>query len=232
MTWLPDPPDPAPPGAWPPPASTDLPPGHPAAATVGGGQGPGPGPGAGDSRWSFDATTALLFAATAGAAVSLSLGAYGRLHDPSGGTIATFGFSTLISMKVYLGTAAFVLALAQLTSALAMWGRLPGVSGPVPAWVAPVHRWSGTVAFVVSLPVAYHCLWSLGFQDTDTRVLAHSLAGCAFYGAFTTKLLALRIENRPAWTLPLLGGLLVTGLTVIWLTSSLWFFDTVGFPDA
>ncbi len=229
MTWLPDPPDPAPPGAWAPPVSNDLPPGYPGAQPVGGQGGP---PAAPDDRWSFDSTTALLFAATAGAAVALSLGAYGRLHDPSGGTIVTFGFSTLISMKVYLGTAAFVLALAQLTSALAMWGRLPGVNGPVPGWVAPVHRWTGTAAFVLSLPVAYHCLWSLGFQDTDTRVLAHSLAGCAFYGAFATKLLALRIENRPAWTLPLLGSLLVTGLTVIWLTSSLWFFDSFGFPDA
>jgi len=235
MTWLPpSTPEPGPPGypAQPgPPVSNDLPPGHPLAQPVGPG-GPGRSDPAPGDRWSFDATTALLFAATAGAAVALSLGAYGRLHDPSGGTIATFGFSTLISMKVYLGTAAFVLALVQLTSALAMWGRLPGVSGPVPTWVGPMHRWTGTAAFVLSLPVAYHCLWSLGFQDTDTRVLAHSLAGCAFYGAFTTKLLALRIENRPAWTLPLLGGLLVTGLTVIWLTSSLWFFDSFGFPDA
>ncbi|HEY8546645.1 MAG TPA: DUF6529 family protein [Acidimicrobiales bacterium] len=207
MTWIPDPPAP--------PPVPPAPPTPPAA-----------------SRWSFDATTALLFAAAAGGAVALSLGAYGRLHDPSGGTIATFGFSTLISMKVYLGTAAFVLALVQLTSALAMWGRLPGVRGPAPAWLGPVHRWTGTAAFLASLPVAYHCLWSLGFQDTDTRVLAHSLAGCAFYGAFTTKLLALRVEGRPAWTLPLVGGLLVTGLTVIWLTSSLWFFDNFGFPDA
>jgi hypothetical protein len=171
----------------------------------------------------------LLMAAVAGASVALALGTYGRVHEPTGDSIATFGFPAVLPMKAWFTTAVALLALAQLASALAMWGRLPGVRASS-AWVAPVHRWSGTVAFVVSLPVAYHCLWSLGFQDTDTRVLVHSLLGCAFYGAFATKLLALRIERLPAWALPVMGGTLVTCLTVIWLTSSLWFFTNVGFP--
>jgi len=171
----------------------------------------------------------LLMAAVAGASVAVALGTYGRVHEPTGDSIATFGFPAVLPMKAWLTTAVALLALAQLASALAMWGRLPGVRA-ASAWIAPVHRWSGTVAFVVSLPVAYHCLWSLGFQDTDTRVLVHSLLGCAFYGAFATKLLALRIERLPAWALPVIGGLLVTCLTVIWLTSSLWFFTNVGFP--
>jgi hypothetical protein len=171
----------------------------------------------------------LLMAAVAGASVAVALGTYGRVHEPTGDSIATFGFPAVLPMKAWFTTAVALLALAQLASALAMWGRLPGVRASS-AWVAPVHRWSGTVAFVVSLPVAYHCLWSLGFQDTDTRVLVHSLLGCAFYGAFATKLLALRIERLPAWALPVIGGSLVTCLTVIWLTSSLWFFTNIGFP--
>ena len=174
-------------------------------------------------------TLPLLAAAVAGAAVAVALGTYGRVHTPTGDAIATFGFPAVLPMKAWFATAAAVLALAQLASALAMWGRLPGVR-TAPRWIAPVHRWSGTVAFVVSLPVAYHCLWSLGFQDTDTRVLVHSITGCAFYGAFATKLLALRIERLPGWALPLIGGSLVTALTVLWLTSSLWFFTNVGFP--
>jgi hypothetical protein len=174
---------------------------------------------------------ALLAAALAGAAVALAIGTYGRVHEPTGGNITTFGFPTLISMKVWLATAAFALAMLQLTSALAMWGRLPGMRGrKAPKWLPPVHRWTGTAAFVVSLPVAYHCLWSLGFQDTDTRVLAHSLFGCAFYGAMTTKLLVLRADRLPGMTLPIVGGLLVTALTGLWLTSSLWFFTNVEFP--
>jgi Family of unknown function (DUF6529) len=172
-------------------------------------------------------TGPLLAAAAAGGAVALALGAYGRVHEPTGGTITTFGFPSVLAMKAWLGTAAFALALGQLVSALALWGRLPGVTG-VPAWVAPVHRWAGTAAFVVSLPVAYHCLWALGFQETGTRQLVHSLAGTAFYGAFATKLLVLRIAARPGWALPVVGGLLVTLLTGVWLTSSLWFFSTFG----
>jgi hypothetical protein len=173
--------------------------------------------------------TALLICAAGGAAVALALGTYGRVHTPTGGSITTFGFPTVLSMKAWLGTAAFTLALAQLASALALWGRLPGVRSR-PPWLPVVHRWAGTAAFVVSLPVAYHCLWALGLQDTDARVLAHSLAGCAFYGAFATKLLALRSENRPAWAIPAVGGSLVVLLSALWLTSSLWFFTHVGFP--
>jgi Family of unknown function (DUF6529) len=174
-------------------------------------------------------TRPLLAASIAGGAVALALGTYGNVHEPTGDSIATFGFPAVLPMKAWFATAVFALALAQLVSALALWGRLPGVRS-APGWLAPVHRWSGTAAFVVSLPVAYHCLWSLGFQDTDARVLAHSLIGCAFYGAFATKLLALRIEGRPRWALPVMGGLLVTCVTGLWLTSSLWFFTNVGFP--
>lgn len=173
--------------------------------------------------------TLLLAAAAAGGAVSIGLGAYGRIHQPSGGSIATFGFPSVLPMKAWFATGAFALVLVQLTSALAMWGQLPGVTSP-PRWLAPVHRWSGTVAFVLSLPVAYHCLWALGFDNTDARQLVHSLFGCAFYGAFTVKLLALRIAGLPGWTLPFVGGLLVTSLTFVWLTSSLLFFTNVGFP--
>jgi uncharacterized protein DUF6529 len=172
-------------------------------------------------------TGLLLAAAAAGGAVSVALGVYGRVHEPTGGTITTFGFPSVLSMKAWLATIAFALVVAQLVSALAMWGRLPGVTR-TPAWVAPVHRWSGTAAFVVSLPVAYHCLWALGFQDTTDRQLAHSLFGTAFYGAFATKLLALRITVLPKWALPVIGGLLVTLLTAVWLTSALWFFSNFG----
>ena len=69
-----------------------------------------------------------------------------------------------------------------------------------------MHRISGRLAFIASLPVAYHCLWSLGFQDTDTRVLVHSLAGCAVYGAFAAKVLIVRSKRLPGVALPIAGG--------------------------
>ena len=59
-------------------------------------------------------------------------------------------------------------------------------------------------------------------------VLAHSLLGCLFFGAFTTKMLALRLRSVPGWALPLLGGLLFSALAGLWLTSALWFFTTTG----
>lgn len=164
-----------------------------------------------------------------GGLVSVSLGTYGRIHSPTGEGIYAFGFSAVLPMKAWFTTAAAALGIGQALSALWMWGRLPG-AGRAPAWVAPTHRWLGTIAFVATVPVAYHCLWALGFADTTPRVLAHSILGCAFYGVFVTKMLALRSRHLPGWTLPAMGGLLVAVLTAIWFTSSLWFFTTVGFP--
>jgi hypothetical protein len=176
-------------------------------------------------------TLTLVAAATAGGAVAVALGAYGRVHDPTARPIADFGFPSMIDMKVWFASAAFVLVLAQLTSALWMYGRLPGRPRP-PRALGMIHRWTGTAAFVVSLPVAYHCLWAVGFAETGTREIAHSILGCAFYGAFATKLLALRATGLPRYAIPVIGALLVTLLTAVWLTSSLWFFTNVGFPFA
>jgi hypothetical protein len=171
----------------------------------------------------------LIIAALIGAAVSVALGAYAKVHDPTQEAIATFGFPAVLPMKAWLTTGAAALALVQLASAAWMWERLPG-AGAAPAWLGPAHRWSGTVAFLLTLPVAYHCLWSLGFQDTTTRVLLHSLLGCVFYGAFVTKMLVLRSDRMPARALPLMGGVLVAVLVALWWTSSWWFFTTFGFP--
>jgi hypothetical protein len=174
----------------------------------------------------------LLVATAVGAGVSVALGAYGRLHPATGEAITTFGFPAVLPMKAWLATVAAGLALVQLASAAWMWGRLPGARRPAPHGVAVAHRWTGTVAFLVSLPVAYHCLWSLGVRTTDARVLGHSILGCAFYGAFVTKMLLLRSRRLPGWALPVAGGALVALLTGLWLTSALWFFTTVAFPGA
>ena len=172
---------------------------------------------------------ALIPPALAGGAVALALGIYSRVHDATGARIFDLGFSSLAAMKSWLATIAVSLAIVQLVSALAMFGRLPFVH-LTPRWVPFAHRWTGTAAFLVSLPVAYHCLWSLGFETSSPRVVIHGIAGCLFYGAFTTKLLALRSRRLPGWALPVIGGTLVAGLVVIWMTSALWFFNTVDFP--
>ncbi|TDD26927.1 hypothetical protein E1218_11915 [Kribbella turkmenica] len=161
-----------------------------------------------------------------GAAVAVVLGVYGRLHDPTGVAVSVAGFSSPQSVKAWLATVAVVLAAVQLVSALALFGHLRGLSGR--RWVGPLHRWSGRAAVAVTIPVVAHCLYALGFQYDQPRVLAHSLLGCFFYGAFAAKMLTLSRNDLPRWLLPAVGGAVFTGLVGLWLTSSLWFFSTFG----
>jgi hypothetical protein len=168
----------------------------------------------------------LLVAVVLGVGLSVGLGVYGKVHTPSNVAINLAGFSSGLAAKAWLASLAFVLALVQLVTALRMYGKLGRTA--TGAGVGFVHRWSGRLAVLVSVPVAVHCLYALGFQGYSTRVLVHSLLGCFFYGAFAAKMLLLSRDGAPKWALPLLGGLVFTVLTAIWLTSSLWFFGTSG----
>jgi Family of unknown function (DUF6529) len=171
----------------------------------------------------------LLLAGGIGAAIALSLGIYGNAHSPATDLSITLGFANTITMKVWLATVAVLFALVQLGSALWMYGRLPVREGP--AWLGSLHRISGRLAFLFSLPVAYHCLYQLAFQDTTARVLIHSLLGCAFYGAFAAKVVIVRSHSLPGWALPVAGGTVFTVLVAVWLTSGLWFITNNGFPS-
>ena len=166
----------------------------------------------------------------AGAAVAIALGVYGNVHGGANDLVITLGFANTITMKVWLATIAVGFAVVQLVTALWMYGRLPG-SPAAPGWCGPVHRISGRLAFILSLPVAYHCLYQLAFQDTTTRVLIHSLLGCAFYGAFTTKVLVVRSHKLPGVALPIAGGLVFTLLVGVWLSSGLWYITQHGVPS-
>jgi hypothetical protein len=170
----------------------------------------------------------LLLAAGLAAAVAVALGVYGRVHDPSQELVFTLYFSSTVAMKVWFGTVAASLALVQVVTALWVYGRLPWSAPP---WLGRVHRISGRLAFISSLPVAYHCLWSLGFQDTDGRVLAHSLFGCAVYGAFAAKVTIVRSRGLPGLALPVAGGVMFAVLVLAWYTSALWFIREQGWPE-
>jgi uncharacterized protein DUF6529 len=168
----------------------------------------------------------LLIAVVLGVGISVGLGVYGRFHHPTGVAINLAGFSSGLSVKAWLASVAFALAVVQLLSALRMYGRLGrDATGQV---ASTVHRWSGRLAVLVSVPVAVQCLYALGFEGYSTRVLLHSLLGCFFYGAFAAKMVVLSRDGAPRWALPVLGGVVFTALTAIWLTSSLWFFGTSG----
>lgn len=160
----------------------------------------------------------------AGAAVAVALGVYGRVHEPTYEPIVDFGFSDMLPMKAWLTTAALGFGLVQVVTAAGLYGKLPPLRA-VPPWV---HRWSGRAAFILTVPVAFHCLYALGLDSSSTRALAHGLVGCLFYGAFVTKMLLLERGGVRPWALPLAGGVVFVALVELWLTSSLWFFTTIG----
>ena len=177
-------------------------------------------------------TMAFLWAALAGAAVSLVLGVYAREHHPAGQALFTLGFSGTINMKAWLATLALTLAVVQIVLALWMYGKL-GDRG-APSWVGPTHRLVGTCALLVSLPVVYHCLWSLGFE-TRRRIdraasSTPSSAACSTAPSRPRSCACAR-ARMPGWALPVVGGLLFACLVGLWLTSALWFFTNVGFPS-
>jgi Family of unknown function (DUF6529) len=142
--------------------------------------------------------------------------------------LVTTVFSSTIAAKAWLATAVIVLALVQVTTAARIYGRLRflPVRGRV---VSTIHRWSGRSAFVVSLPVFFHCVTILGFQTPDARVAAHSVAGTFLYGVFAAKILIVRDRVLPGWVLPVAGVTLASVLVVLWTTSSLWYFTNVRF---
>jgi hypothetical protein len=172
----------------------------------------------------------LLGIVLAGAAVSIALGVYGRVHDPTGEKPYTLFFSDTINLKVWFATAALFLATIQVLLALRLYDKIH-VPRTAPPWLGDAHRLTGVVTFGLTLPVAYQCLWALGFQSTDTRILLHSLLGCFFFGAFTIKVLAVRTHGLPPWLLPVVGGTVFATLVLIWTTSAVWFWREFGFPS-
>ena len=123
----------------------------------------------------------LLIPILVGAAVAIGIGVYGNAHDPSGRSNFSLVFTKTINMKVWFASAAGVLTLFQVFTALSIYRKIPWPR-TIPRWLPIVHRISGAALFLLTVPVAYHCLWALGFQDYSTRVLVHSIAGCFFFG--------------------------------------------------
>ena len=176
-----------------------------------------------------------LTAFTAGAVLAVLLGVFGKVHDPTLEGTTTLGFDTVIEMKVVLTTVIGVLAVLQVVGALWLYGKL-GISAP--SWLGTAHRISGTTALLLSVFVAYHCLWALGletgrFHDgtkVPMRTVAHGVLGCAVFGAVVVKVTAVRSRRAPGWFLPVAGGLLFALLIAVVLTSAGWYLSEKGWP--
>jgi hypothetical protein len=163
-------------------------------------------------------------------AVAAAVYAVGRAHTPDY-AMSLLGRSGLAAIRVKAEFATVILGLAvlQLGSALWIYRRLPG-AGAAPRPVPVLHRLGGAAAFLLSLPVAVHCVLAYGVQLSSPRVAVHSLAGCFFYGAFAAKVLVVRSRRLPKWALPVLGGLLVTLIVVLWYSAALWYFAGFRLP--
>ncbi len=158
------------------------------------------------------------------ALVSLTVGVVAHQTVKSPAPFFHLFFSDTIHMKVWLATAAFVLAVGQVITASRIYGRLH--FPPPGRFYNVVHRWSGRTAIALTLPVAYHCIFLLGFSTYSTRVYIHSLLGSAIYGVFIGKVVIVRSSGFPGWALPVAGGTLFSVLLGLWLTSALWFLTT------
>jgi hypothetical protein len=143
--------------------------------------------------------------------------------------MVTSVFSSAIAGKAWFATAALVLAVVQVLTAARIFGKLQRAIPVGRPWINRIHRWSGRLAFLCTLPVAFHCIFILGFQSSGARVLAHSIVGSLVYGAFGVKVFFVHDRAHPRWTLPLVGGTLFAVLATIWSTSAYWYFTNVRF---
>jgi hypothetical protein len=143
--------------------------------------------------------------------------------------LVTSIFSTPIAFKAWFATAAAAFGVVQVATGARIFGKLRGIVPVPPPRVNGIHRWSGRLAILCTLPVAFHCVFILGFKTDDARVFAHSLLGSFIYGVFAVKIFFVHDRDHPRWTLPLVGGTLFTVLTLLWSTSSLWYFTQVRF---
>ncbi len=138
-------------------------------------------------------------------------------------------FTSTIAAKAWFATAAVCFALIQVLTGARIFGKLQRLVPIGRPTVNRVHRWSGRLAFVCTLPIAFHCIFILGFRTTDTRVLVHSIMGSLFYGIFAVKILFVHDSDHPRWTLPVVGGTLFAALLTLWATGSFWYFTQVRF---
>ena len=123
----------------------------------------------------------------AGAAAALALGAYSVLHDPTGRDFLLYGFDSAASWKSALTLIVAVLFVAQAALAFKLAG-LFGLRAATRGWLADFRRLILTLAVGFSVPVAFHCLWVLGFRSDSLAVSLHSILGCVAYGCVVAAL--------------------------------------------
>src|SRR5690349_12724810 len=98
----------------------------------------------------IDSAAGKLFggAVLAGCAVAVLAGIYGKAHDPASETTVKWFFTSTLHLKAWFTSVALLLAILQVVGGMWMFGRLG--SRPVPKWVGPAHRISGSLALLLT----------------------------------------------------------------------------------
>ena len=135
-------------------------------------------------------------------------------------------FSDPFYMKAWLASATVVLACGQLVTAAGMFGLFHLSTRT--RFYSFMHRWSGRIAMALTLPVAFNCLFDLGLNPPDTRIMLHATLGAFIYGVFVAKVLLVRQRRAPGWLLALAGSALFTIILGLWLSSAYWLFALYG----
>ena len=111
--------------------------------------------------------------------------------------LMTSVFSTTIAGKAWFATAAVILALVQVLTAARIFGHLQGIIRIPHPYVNRIHRWSGRLAILCTLPVAFHCIFILGFDTSEPRLIVHSIVGSFVYGVIAVKLFFVHDHDHP-----------------------------------
>lgn len=167
---------------------------------------------------------ALVLGAALPVATAVAIWVIGQNHTPQY-TTDLFGEegTDAVTLKARLATALLGLAVIQVLLAAWMYG-----AGSRPVRIT--HRAVGWAAFLLSVPIAVHCVRTYGVETTDTRVHLHSIAGCALYGAFVAKVLVVRSRHAPGWLLPVAGGALFVAVGLLWYSAALWVLNDYSVP--
>jgi len=148
--------------------------------------------------------------------------------NPASGLFGTSGTGTF-PLKSWMSSGVLAFAFFQLYTSLWIYRKI-NRKRTLPKRLGLVHRISGVCAILLSIPIAYNCLRTYGFESFNKRVLIHAIAGCFFYGAFAAKVLIVRSKRLPGWTLPAAGGTLIAVIAVLWYTAALWYYDNFKVP--
>jgi hypothetical protein len=132
------------------------------------------------------------------------------LNDVTGGN--------LLLWKVIAAATVFALSGLQVALAARFWGR-GGLVPLSPNTAAAVHRWSGRIALLLAIVVAFTCLVGPAGPLSPQRVLLHSVFGGLVFVALALKFALLKLTSKAQRALPYVGVSLLILFGAIWATS-------------